>query len=542
VISQLQLGNGLWENVCLDTLGRQQPTAFRLGAAADANCASAGLARFNFTYHPAGQPTVNNGNVRTQTIHVPGLPAALTQTYEYDEVNRLTVAAENGTPGWSRTNSYDPFGNRTVNVGIAHTISTATNRITGVAEMSAPTYDDAGNMSSHPLIGSLTYDAENRQTTFSGSNKTGTYYYDGQGQRVQRVTTGMDGGTTIYVYDAFGKLAAEYSSATQSDAGSTFYRTTDHLGSTRVVSDQSGEVCEQRDYYPFGEQIPVSLGDSRHGVAGYGQTCGGLAQKFTAKERDAESGLDYFLARYYASSLGRFNSVDPLIGNLLRVVTPQRWNAYAYAVNNPNVYVDPDGLDAIAISFPKYRIGSSGSGVPYLGHAGIVLIEKDGSTTYREYGRYDPEGLGFVQDQDTPSVTIGQNGLPTRESLKELLKAISTRAGQGGSVEGAYFRTTKAEDAAMKAYLEYRSSLNSDANRFPYDSLFHSCQTFCVQTLFAGGQLSPGQALNTPARPISAIEYLRLLSALSVRYEQNEKEEEKVDVSCNGILGCEEPE
>jgi RHS repeat-associated protein len=212
--------------------------------------------------------------------------------------------------------------------------------------MSAPTYDDAGNMNSHPLIASLTYDAENRQTTFSGSNKTGTYYYDGQGQRVQRVTTGMDGGTTIYVYDAFGKLAAEYSSATQSDAGKTFYRTTDHLGSTRVVSDQSGEVCEQRDYYPFGEQVPVSLGDSRHGVAGYGQTCGGLAQRFTAKERDDESGLDYFGARYFSAAVGRFLSADETLVDQYPE-DPASWNLYKYVRNNPLRFSDPDGRTCV---------------------------------------------------------------------------------------------------------------------------------------------------------------------------------------------------
>ena len=53
----------------------------------------------------------------------------------------------------------------------------------------------------------------------------------------------------------------------------------------------------------------------------------------TGKERDTESGNDYFEARYYSSAMGRFMSPDPLMFNELRLVNPQRWNMYAYAVN-----------------------------------------------------------------------------------------------------------------------------------------------------------------------------------------------------------------
>lgn len=66
----------------------------------------------------------------------------------------------------------------------------------------------------------------------------------------------------------------------------------------------------------------------------------GVRQQFTGKERDAETGLDYFLARYYASVQGRFTSVDaegPDLSN------PQTLNKYRYALNNPLIYLDPDG-------------------------------------------------------------------------------------------------------------------------------------------------------------------------------------------------------
>ena len=66
--------------------------------------------------------------------------------------------------------------------------------------------------------------------------------------------------------------------------------------------------------------------------------------KFTGKERDSESGLDNFGARYNASTLGRFMSPDPKqIG--AHLFDPQTLNRYAYTRNNPLAYIDPDGKD-----------------------------------------------------------------------------------------------------------------------------------------------------------------------------------------------------
>jgi RHS repeat-associated protein len=68
-------------------------------------------------------------------------------------------------------------------------------------------------------------------------------------------------------------------------------------------------------------------------------------QKFTQKERDNESGLDYFGARYYSSAQGRFTSHDPIFVSAKRLIDPQRLNQYAYTRNNPLKFVDPDGMD-----------------------------------------------------------------------------------------------------------------------------------------------------------------------------------------------------
>jgi RHS repeat-associated protein len=73
-----------------------------------------------------------------------------------------------------------------------------------------------------------------------------------------------------------------------------------------------------------------------------------FADKFTGKERDSESGLDYFGARFDASSMGRFTSPDPVFINVMRVMDPQRLNLYAYGRNNPLVFFDPTGKDIVS--------------------------------------------------------------------------------------------------------------------------------------------------------------------------------------------------
>jgi len=68
----------------------------------------------------------------------------------------------------------------------------------------------------------------------------------------------------------------------------------------------------------------------------------GVRQEFTGKERDAETRLDFFGARYMSSAQGRFTNPDPM--NLgARIRYPQTWNMYSYTLNNPLRYVDASG-------------------------------------------------------------------------------------------------------------------------------------------------------------------------------------------------------
>ena len=63
----------------------------------------------------------------------------------------------------------------------------------------------------------------------------------------------------------------------------------------------------------------------------------------TQKERDIETGLDYFISRYYSSTQGRFTSTDPVFFQAAMTIDPQRFNLYAYTRNNPLRFIDPEG-------------------------------------------------------------------------------------------------------------------------------------------------------------------------------------------------------
>ncbi len=107
----------------------------------------------------------------------------------------------------------------------------------------------------------------------------------------------------------------------------TTYYHGDHLGSTRLLSGYNGYPISSSIFLPYGEEF-----NSQTTVNHY---------KFTGKERDSESGLDYFGARYHGSNLGRFMTPDPVGGDLS---APQSLNRYAYVANNPLRYTDPTGM------------------------------------------------------------------------------------------------------------------------------------------------------------------------------------------------------
>jgi len=140
-----------------------------------------------------------------------------------------------------------------------------------------------------------------------------------------------------YVYGG-GTLATIEPTAVNSNG--TQYATVDSLGSPRVITNSSANVVSRHDYLPFGEELFAGTG-GRTTAQGY--VGDNVRQKFTDKERDAETGLDYFGARYYGNTQGRFTSPDPLLASG-RPLMPQSWNRYTYVLNNPVRLIDPNGL------------------------------------------------------------------------------------------------------------------------------------------------------------------------------------------------------
>jgi RHS repeat-associated protein len=146
------------------------------------------------------------------------------------------------------------------------------------------------------------------------------------------------------------------------------YYHTDAVGSVRMITDANGGVLARYDFEPFGVQC--------------GSACGTGTPpetiQFAGKERDADTTFDYFGARYYASQTGRLTAVDPVLDIESSLEDPQRWNRYAYALNNPLRYKDEDGR----IPIPVIVAGVTAFAASPAGQRAIVA----GSAFLQRYG------------------------------------------------------------------------------------------------------------------------------------------------------------
>jgi RHS repeat-associated protein len=338
--------------------------------------------------------TDNNGNLRRQITWVPldggGHVIPQQDDYTYDALNRIssfTEAQKDSGAQWTQAAwqnfSYDRFGNRQItsatggvnNYNPTYDTTTNTNRIVGLG------YDAAGNITFDSLTGgTMTYDAENRLLTAINGGVGSSYTYDADGKRVRKIVGVQE---TWYIYGVGGELLAEYAvgGAPNSPQKEYGYRggqllvvwdgseignrqlqwlVQDHLGSTRMVVDRSGSLggVRRHDFAPFGEELSAGVG-IRSSINGYSGDS--VRQKFGSKERDDETKLDYFLARYYSNIQGRFTSPDEFQGGprelfvlgsgsptkqalpYADIANPQSINKYVYTYNNPLRYTDPDG-------------------------------------------------------------------------------------------------------------------------------------------------------------------------------------------------------
>jgi len=311
-----------------------------------------------------------NGNLYTETVSNPTV-SSLTTTYSYDGVNRLLSAQEGSGGGGSQSFTYDPFGNRSLTASGSYnpySVSTPTTQSFSNNQVSGWSYDSAGNLLAPAgMVATATavYDAENRVALVYDSASTNQtqipvqYYYDADGRRALKsicsegttcASSAAGAQLTSYVYDARGQLAAEY--GPKAGPKTPEYLFTDHLDSTRTMVESATGTTHCYDYTAFG----LELGAGQSGRASNGcyeqltypsLVLGSVPDKFTGKKRDAETGLDYFLARYYSAMEGRFLSPDwaarPEAVPYSDLHDPQSLNLYGYVRNNPLAHADKDG-------------------------------------------------------------------------------------------------------------------------------------------------------------------------------------------------------
>lgn len=327
----------------------------------------------SFSYNQRTQPVFLQASTPAQTVlsigydfhlsqgdngdvlqRINNLDPTRNQTFTYDALNRLSSAQNSGTDCtqttsggqskfWGTTYAYDPWGNllsKNLSKCSAPPLSVAVNaanRIIGYG------YDAAGNLlNTGAGSASSTYDAAGRITSAGGYS----YGYDAGGNRVSKSAGSMG---TLYWFgtpgivaesDLAGNIQHEYAFmggkrvARRDSTGDVFYYFSDFLNSTSVITDASGNVVSDSDYLPWGEEQVFKNTFDNH-------------FKFDGKERDAETGLDNFGARYYANAMGRFTSPDWSANAepvpYARLGNPQSLNLYSFAWNNPESLSDSDG-------------------------------------------------------------------------------------------------------------------------------------------------------------------------------------------------------
>ena len=173
----------------------------------------------------------------------------------------------------------------------------------------------------------------------------------------------------------------------------TYYYHRDHLGSTTLITNDSGEVVQRVEYLPTGETY-IEQQDTSW-VSPY---------KFNGKELDEETGFYYYGARYYDPRLSLWLGTDPMQGKYPGVST------YAYCMGNPVKFVDPDGKDNYSVNLQ-----------------GVITLEQKTNDNYDRLSAFTSKTSVIVND---------------RSVLKQLSKFTNN------NYNGSYAITENANDAA----------------------------------------------------------------------------------------------
>lgn len=294
----------------------------------------------DLTYSYPASPN-NDGRITSEAESVTNI----TTSYQYDKLARLSSAS---STNWGLAFGYDEYGNRTgqsVTAGAALAFTAtynANNQMSGTDACSnLYSYDANGNQLRLPDCSLLAYDADNRMSKWSRSGSNTEYYqYHPGGARVWKYTAGAPPSSTFYLYGPSGQMLADtsgneyvYFAGRQMYAMNAWKGTVqyfDRLGTKRKWEGW-GQSAGSISYYPFGDRTGAGTNST----------------EFASTYRDASSGLDYAINRYYSSSMGRFLSADPYMASG-GPSDPQSWNRYGYGANDPVNRYDPTGLMADA--------------------------------------------------------------------------------------------------------------------------------------------------------------------------------------------------
>jgi RHS repeat-associated protein len=263
----------------------------------------------------------------------------VTSNYGYDAIYELTGVTQGTTT--TESYAYDPVGNRLSSLGVSPYVYNSSNELTSKPSFTY-TYDLNGNMLTN-VTGSntttYTWDFENRMAsaTLPGTGGTVSFKYDPFGRRIYKSSSSA---ISIYAYDranlveetnSTGAVVARYSQGLNIDeplamlrSGTTSYYEADGLDSVTSLSNAAGALANTYTYDSFGNIVASS---------------GSLVNSFryTGREFDAETNLQFSRARYYDQTTGRFLSEDPIRfrGGM---------NFYPYVLDNPVNYIDPLGF------------------------------------------------------------------------------------------------------------------------------------------------------------------------------------------------------
>ena len=332
---------------------------------------------------------------------------------------------------------------------------TPTTKFPGHAPDGYSLYDAAGSLRYDQTTGNyLRYDAENR---LIGVGSNVSYVYNGQGQRVEKNLSGVK---TDYLYDLASHVITAFQSAGSWQRGeiyaggwhlgtyypnATYFSLTDWLGTEHYRTNNLGNLYQTCYNLPFGD----------------GQTCAGTDVSplhFTGKERDTESGLDYFGARHFNSSLGRFMIPDwaakATAVPYADFGDPQSLNLYGYVRSNPLSQVDSDGhAPDIAViengpttSWQDRLETTNGNPV---GHTAIAITGK-GVYSFGNDAPLGSSASNYVSKQAADRSTTIYIIRTTPEQDDAAAKYLSDKSGQklGVAIDNCSSRSNGALDAA----------------------------------------------------------------------------------------------